>query len=462
MHGGAFSIVEGEIPFEDIIEHFESRLHLVPRYRQRLVYVPFNMAHPKWVDDPQFDIRNHVILETVPSTMSVDDAIDHALVLAEPLMDRDKPLWKTFVIEGVPDRTILFQLGHHSMIDGASGIDISLVVFDLQPQGAQYPPPAEPWRPRPTPSTAQLMTEAVQENVENLTKSALFNPSRLAQNSNLLERGAGIMQRMLTQPVMTAPWNAGMVAPRRTLTRKRYPFAQFRDIRRTFGGTINDVVLTIVSEGAARYLETHKEPVSNQYLRIMCPVNVRREDEAGVLGNRVSGIFPRLPAESMDILDRLRYVQGETTSIKSNQEAHTLELMNEFAPSIPPVAMLPTLLVGTAFDPTALAARIPPPVAPKSGYRPPMYGFNFTCTNVPGVQTAQYLLGHEILDTYGLLMLGGNLGFGVVVGSYNRNLYFSLASDPRLMPDPEFMLEVIDDAFQELMEATGTGNAVVS
>ena len=184
-------------------------------------------------------------------------------------------------------------------------------------------------------------------------------------------------------------------------------FAEIRRIRSTLGGTVNDVVLAAVTEGAARYLKAHDERTDGQHLRVMCPVNVRTEDERGALGNRVSAIFPIFDAEPMDMTTRLHKVRWETEQIKNNREAQAMQMVTESAPAVPPVAMAPMLLVGTPWDPTKLAANFPLPVPPTFGPRPPMLGINFVCTNVPGVQTTQYLAGYPILDNLGMLMLAG-------------------------------------------------------
>jgi hypothetical protein len=185
----------------------------------------------------------------------------------------------------------------------------------------------------------------------------------------------------------------------------------------------------------------------------MVPVSVRREDERGALGNRVSGIFPVFDAEPMEVTERLRKVRWETEHIKQNREAQAIELMMETMPTFPPVTMAPTLLVGTPFDPTALAARFPLPVPPDFIPRLPMVGYNFTCTNIPGVQTQQYLAGHRILDSLALLMLSANIGFGIAVVSYNQGLYFNFVSDPRLMADIDVMADGVVQAFDELLTA---------
>ena len=454
MHAGGVSIIEGEVPFEVIFQHIASRIHLVPRYRQRLALVPFNLAHPKWVDDPKFDLTNHVIRHALPEGSTMDDAFEAVLKLNEPLLPRDRPLWRMYSIEGVTDRTILLQIGHHAFVDGASGVDLSLVIFDLQKDAPQPEPETEPWQAKPLPTPMELTNEAMLEAVNNLTSQNPFSAANFtSERVELMRRATESMTRFVSEPVMTAPWNAAPVGPKRNFLWRKYSFADFRRIRSTLGGTINDVVLAAVTEGAARYLKAHDERTEGQHLRVMCPVNVRTEDERGALGNRVSTVFPVFDAEPMDMTTRLHKVRWEIEQIKNNREAQALQLMTESAPELPPVAMAPTLLVGTPWDPTRLAANIPWPVPPAFGPRPPMLGVNFVCTNVPGVQTTQYLAGYPILDNLGMLMLTGNLGYSVVISSYNRNIYFNFICDRRLMPDLDRMADGVNDAFNELLSA---------
>jgi diacylglycerol O-acyltransferase len=452
MHGVAISVIEGVVPFERIYRHFESRIHLVPRFRQRLAFVPFNLAHARWVDDPGFDLDNHLKHLALPDGTTLSRAIEQALELGEPLLDRARPLWLSYVLSGVPDRTLLVQMGHHAMVDGASGVDISMVMFDLEPHTPAPPPPAQAWKPAPLPSALDLVSEALAEMQTAPAPLPLPSPPLDPAHAQALRRGVEVMTRLGTQPVMTAPWNAGSVGPKRIFEHTQYPFGEFREIRRVFGGTLNDVVLTVVTESAARYLVAHNEFTTNQNLRLMCPVNVRREDEKGALGNRVSAMYPVVPATPMDVVERLKSIIRQTERIKANQEPQALEYLMETAPAVPPVSMAQTLLVGTPFDPTAWLARVPPPVPPGIGPRPPLFGFNFTCTNVPGVQVPQYIAGHRILTTFATLMLGGTLGYGVAVMSYNQTLIFNLVSDPRLLPDLQLMRTGIEAVFAELQD----------
>ncbi len=458
MNASGIAIIEGAVPFAKVRDQIASRLHLVPRYRQRLALVPFNLAHPKWVDDPHFDLANHVVRHRLPEGSTLDEALAAAVRLNEQVLPRDRPLWRMYSIEGVPDRTVLLQIGHHAMIDGASGIDITLVMFDLQ-KNANQPEP-EPWHPQSLPTPMELVTEAMLENVHNVSGENPFNAANFSsERMEMLRRATESMTRFVAEPVMTAPWNAAPIGPKRNFLWRKYSFADFRRIRSTLGGTINDVVLAAVAEGAARYLRLHKERAAGQHLRIMCPVNVRTEGDDGTLGNRVSAIFPVFDAEPMDIKTRLNKVRWETEQIKNNREAQAMQMLTDAAPNVPPVAMAPTLLVGTPWDPTVLAANFPLPVPPAFGPRPPMLGYNFVCTNVPGVQTTQYLAGYPILDNLGLLMLTGNLGFGVVITSYNQHIYFNFLCDRRLMPDLDIMAEVVNDAFQELLSRAAQSRA---
>ncbi len=454
MQTAGILIVDGELPFERYRAQVAERLHLVPRFRQRLAWVPFNLAHPKWVDDPDFDLDNHVEHYALPEGTDLLDAVDLATRLNQGLMPRDRPLWKFVLISGVPGRTLILQQIHHAMIDGASAVHLATVLMDFSADAESPPPPEQAWRPSAPPTPVELAAEALRENVESFTQR---NPMALLQRGQearrLISAGISSMTRMLRRPSITAPWNASILGPERKMRWTVHPFSDFKAIRRTLGGTVNDVVLTAVSEGAARYLAEHGEVTQNQYLRVMCPVNVRTENEAGALGNRVSAMLPLLPAWPMDPVERLAAVREETGRIKAAHEPQALTLMQESGFALPPLLMAPLQLIGTPLDPTAWLARNPPPVPPAIGPRPPMYTPNFVCTNVPSVQVPLYVAGHEVLETTAIMMLGGNLGYGIAVTSYNQKMIFNFTCEPRLMPDLERMIEHTVNALDELLVA---------
>ncbi|MGH7248385.1 MAG: WS/DGAT domain-containing protein, partial [Pseudomonadota bacterium] len=245
--------------------------------------------------------------------------------------------------------------------------------------------------------------------------------------------------------------NAGVVTERREIAWTRQSFADFRAIRQAFGGSVNDVVLTILTEGAARYLDHHGYKGRGEELCIGCPVNVRHRDERSALGNRVSMMFPTAPAEPKDVVERLRLIAAETERIKQSGSAQSLESLMRLAEGVPPtlIAMGSRIATG-AIDAAAALAKF-------SGWKPTAGGFalpasmiNFVATNVPGVQVPLYLLGHRCLDMIPLVPLGATLGYSVAILSYNQSLYFGMMAEPRLTPDVALMRAYVDEAFAEL------------
>ena len=456
MHGIGISILDGAATYEEIFEFYAQRIHLVPRMRQKLAFVPFNAAHPKWVDDPEFDLANHIKRHEVPAGTRIERAMEEALVLGEPLLDRSKPLWLNYVIENVEGKSLLVQLGHHAFIDGATAVAMSMVLTTPEPNS---PPPNDPpaWVPEPAPSDAELWQEAMAENARNAFQQAQNAAQSAAQMVELTGRSASFMQRM-TRPVMQAPWNASLIGPKRSLSTSTIDLAEFKSVAKALGSTLNDLVVALVSESAARYLAALGEQAANQYLRLMCPVNVRSGDDDPLAGggNRVSGMFPVLPAWSMSMAERLATVQEELNDIKTNDEANLLDQLQHLQPQLPPLAMATTLGVGTEWDPTTAAARAPLPVMPRpSTPPPPMVGFNFTCTNVPGPTWTQYVAGHQVSNTVSALQLGGNLGLGSCVNSYDGQLNIMYTADPRLVPQVEQLTKLTEQCYGELTKLAG-------
>jgi hypothetical protein len=219
-------------------------------------------------------------------------------------------------------------------------------------------------------------------------------------------------------------------------------------MRAVLGGTVNDVALSIIVEGAARYLREHGVRTAGQQLRIMCPVNVRREEDTG-FGNRVSAMFPTLPAWPMGALARLESTRTIMERLKTDRVAQALELLIETSPPVPPTLMAPAILMAGA--PSALTADLQgglpglPPLA--------HFGYNFVVTNVPGVQVPLYIAGTRIEDQTGLMMMGGNVGYAVCIQTYNQKLYFSMTAEPALMPDIDQMKAAVGEVYDEMKQA---------
>jgi len=458
LHIGSISFFEDEIAYPELIRHFESKLPLVPTYRQRLVPVPFNLDHATLEDDPDFKIENHVKLHQLPADTSEAQLIEAVMAVFRKPLDRSRPLWETHLFNGFKgNRSVVMWSIHHSLVDGVSGMELMNVVLDFRPDPPALPEPdVEPWSPKRLPGPLQQVLGAAldraQQQVDSMRRLGRVAPDFAALIKDL-GADAGTLARLarqMTRPIAAAPWNAGVVSQERTLTWLRTSFADVRAIRTAFGGTINDVVLAMLSEGAARYLRDHNGQPGAPF-RLGCPVNVRRDDESGAMGNRVSMMFPELPAEPMDPVARLKLVTAETQRIKESGEPQALERLMSNAASAPPA--FTAMLAGIAT--TAMDAAVSfQPIFPSWARRaaPPM-GINFIATNVPGSQVPLFLHGHRMVDYIGLLPLGGNLGFGVPIVSYNQNLYFTMMAEPNLMPDPERMKSLVEQAFEELKQA---------
>ena len=457
LHVGALSFFEDEITYPELIRHFESRLPLVPRYRQRLIPVPFNLNHATFEDDPDFKIENQVKFHQLPAETSEAQLIEQALAVFQKPLDRSRPLWETHLFNGFENRSLLLWSVHHCLVDGVSGMALLNVVMDFRPDPPATESNAAPWAPKPLPGPLQQFMDAVfdraQEQLDSMRRLSRvdFRSSvkELQSTAATLVKAAGQMTR-LTRPIAATPWSAGLVSQERTLAWLRTSFTDIRAIRAAFGGTINDIVLTMLSEGAARYLRYHGVKPGAPF-RIGCPVNVRREEESGSLGNRVSMMFPELPAEPMDPVARLKVVAAETQRIKEAAEPQTLEALMSNGGTVSPAftAMLAGIAT-SAMDAAVSLQRI----LPSRGRRAAQsQGMNFIATNVPGPQVPLYLAGHRMADYIGLLPLGGNLGFGVPIISYNQNLYFTMMAEPNLMPDPERMKSMVEEVFEELKRA---------
>ena len=460
LHIGSLAIFDGEVDYARLLEHLERRMHLLPRYRQKLGFVPFNLAHATWEDDPEFDLRHHIFSHKLPRDTHVPDAVEAMLRIYETPLDRKLPLWEMHLFNGIKDgRSALAWKVHHCLVDGVSGMELLTITLDFRPDAAPPAPPEKPWKPNAMPTPARALIRAAfdlaQANVETARRAAeqlLENPATIAgRNASALTSATRVLQR-LGRPIVPAPWSAAPVTQSRSLAWVRTSFGDLRKIRAEFGGTLNDVVLTMLGEGAARYFVEHQVKTASLPLRIGCPVNVRRGGEDASLGNRVSMMFPELDSSPMDPVERLRAVTKETERIKMNQEPQTMEALMTASDVIPPALMgLTSTLATAALDAAAWLSGRAPWLARM--LTPPAAGINFIATNVPGAQVPLYLTGHKMVDYVGLIPLSGNLGYGVAIVSYNQDLFFGLMAEPNVMPDVTFMRDCVEAVFRELKAA---------
>jgi diacylglycerol O-acyltransferase / wax synthase len=461
MHGGPIFVLKGELPFERLFRHIEERLDIAPRFRQRVVFTPCDIAHPLFADDSEFKLENHVRRRTLPKGISEEDALQEIVRWHfSRVMDRTRPLWDVTLFEGVPDRSFCFFATHHALVDGVSLFDLFNKTLDFTPHPPPMERPAESWRPAPLPNQAELYVNALRDLTVRQIDSAVqavqdwvLDPRRANEQLGTITKAMQVMNETAQAPIVAAPWNAGFCSGEKKAAWLKMPFADYRAIRTRLEGTVNDIVITILAEAAARYLKYHGWSTQGN-LRIGCPVNVRRPEEEVVLENRVSIMMPMTPARPMDVSERLKQLADETRRIKASGAPYLMERMGSLNDSMPPALIAVVSRMSTLAQ-DAMARLLnainwrPSPAGPGL----PATGINFMASNVPGPQTAWYLAGYEVTDFLPVIMLAGQLGYGVGITSYNDTIYIGMTADSRMMPDVDRMKSFVQEAFDELKSA---------
>lgn len=444
LHIGSIAVFEGEIAYERVFDNIASKLHLIPRYQQRVVPAPFNIGHPTWEWDPDFDLRRHVIRVTIDPPGTDQQLMELSAKLFEGMLDRGKPLWEIYMIEGLQgSRTAMLSKVHHCLVDGVSGIELLMIILDVSPDPAPaLPPQAVALRPPIPPATTRLV-DAIFDNItdsldrlSDLQMNAVEAITTGESRTRVALRSLEATQSYLTNPVSRAPFNKPLTRDRR-LACSEFSFAEIRGIRAACGGTVNDVVLTVLAGALGRYLELHGESTEDRMMRILAPVNVRREDERGNLGNRVSMLLIEVPAGVRDPVARLKKITETTDRLKRQNVASGTEIIGELLSATPPILQ-------------SLAGLLPPP---------PNNLANMVCTNVPGPMIPLYSVGHRMLAHYPCVPLGWEMGVGCGVTSYDQKLYFGLMADPNAAPDVARLKEFLDQAFVELRSAAGVARS---
>ena len=436
MHVGSCLIYEGELSADELIQILRDRMHLMPRYRQKVVFPPFGVAHPTWEDDPEFDVANHVTETTLPPP--ADDR-----VLSEvggqryaPMVDRNRPLWQAHVFRGRADgNTAVVWKIHHCMVDGVSMIDLMMVLHELTRDAAPPPPPTQAWQPRPIPDPLMQMQEAVRDRMteaaQRWTDAAFrwLRPAEIAEQQRWTAAAVRSTPPTPLQPAPRTPFNAPL-STQRQFAWAEFSFTEIRAIRSALGGTINDVVLTVVAGALGRYLRAHGYPTEGVVLSAICPVSLRRAEERGALGNRVSVMVVPLYVGMTDPAARLAAERQAVDRLKEQDQAGTFAAMTEMGNVIPPAWQ-------------ALAAQADLPVTL----------VNTASSNVPGPQIPLYLAGRKLLRWRGLAPLGATMGLFNGIVSYNGTLAISATVDPLLVPDVWSYTEFLKESFTELREA---------
>jgi diacylglycerol O-acyltransferase len=436
MHVGAVVMFEGPPPpREDLIAHIEGRLHLVPRYRQRLAFPRFEMGRPFWVDDPSFNLDYHVRHTALPRPGTEDQLRQLVGRIFSQRLDRSKPLWELWLVQGLEgNRFALISKTHHALVDGVSGVDIATVLFDLQPTPAEIDGAGD-WAPEPVPSDVDLVAEGVKGLVKTpfslagRALGALQHPGRSAAQARHAAEGIGEVVWAGLNPAPDVPLNVE-IGPHRRVLWVRSALADFKAIKNALGGTVNDAVLAVVAGALGRWLRTRGVRTEGLELRALVPVSIRAEDEQGALGNRIAAMRGPLPVYAEDPVERLELVRETMGNLKQSKQALGAEViagLQDFAP--------PTLL--------AQASRV--------NFSTRL--FNLIVTNVPGPQFPLYLLGREMEEIVPIAFLPENHALAIAIMSYNGKVDFGLLADYDAMPDLDDFGALLEESLAELSEA---------
>jgi diacylglycerol O-acyltransferase len=434
MHVGGVSIFEGPPPpFDDVRAMVDAKLAAVPRYRQVVRFVPFALARPVWVDDPHFNLSYHLRRTALP-TPGGDEEL-RALVgrVMSQNLDRAKPLWEMWIVEGLGDgRWALLSKVHHAMVDGVASTDLMTVLLDREPEPSALP--SDGWTPQPGPSSARLVGSALVEQATNpfaaaeRALGALGAPRQLAGMVQDVGRGLMVSAR-IARPLRSSL--NGPLGPHRRWAWARGTLSEVQLVRRSMGGTVNDVVLAAITQGFRELLQERGESV-DRALRTLVPVSVRRPGERGTYNNRVSAMFAELPVSIADPVHRLDSIRLQMADLKESKQAVAGEVLTSMSGFAPPMLL-------------ALGARL--------ASRLPQRSLNTGTTNVPGPQFPLFLAGRRMLESFPYIPLFAHVRVAVAIFSYDGKLSFGISGDYDTTPDIDVLAAGIEHGLAELVAA---------
>jgi diacylglycerol O-acyltransferase len=433
MHVGSVLIFEGHPPTYDEFQGSIDRvLHLVPRYRQKVRSVPLGLGPPVWIDDPDFNIAYHIRHTALPAPGGYEQLRNLTGRVMSQLLDRTKPLWEIWFVEGLADgRWATVSKVHHAMVDGVAGIDLLAVILSATRE-TENNVQIDDWQPAPEPSGAELAVRALGHQPIDMARaiaSGARHPRRVARDAMSTMKGLAAYAPFLRPhgSSLTAP-----VGPHRSYSWTSRPLAEAKTIKDALGGTVNDVVLGAITHGFRQLLESSGDSVGGRKVRSLVPVSMRAEEERGVPSNRVSALFVDLPVDLADPVERLEDIRGQMDRFKSTGQAvavDTLIGLGNFAP----VLFLHLGARAALHSPAAI--------------------FETVTTNMPGPQFPLYALGREMLEAYPYVPVGQRVRISTGIWSYNGILAFGISGDWDSALDLDTLARGISDGFDELLRA---------
>lgn len=428
-------------PLAEVAALIESKLHLIPRYRQRVRTVPFELGRPVWVDDPHFDLGYHLRHTALPAPG--DDATFSRFmgrIMSQPL-DRERPLWETWLVEGLEGGrwALVFKI-HHCLVDGIAGVELLTALLDVEPTTKVGEP--EPWAPALEPSGVSKVLNAwngllssAWEEARGIPKSVI-HPVEAGRASLATATGTvRLLRRLAPTPPLSIE---GSIGPHRVWAHSEGSLADVKMIRSALGGTVNDVALAAVTGGYRALLLGRGEDVDRAVVRSLLPVSTRHDDGRGIPDNRVSALLYDLPVHVADPVERLELVHAQLLELKGSHIAEAGEAVTSITNLIPP------MVVGSF---SRLAMRS----AGRLGQR----SLNTVTTNVPGPQFPLYCLGHLMEEYHPFVPISHGVRIGTAILSYNGKLYFGFTGDYQSVPDIDTLATATASGLDELRDRAG-------
>jgi WS/DGAT/MGAT family acyltransferase len=443
MHIATLTIVDGALKFADFKDIVASKLHLIPKFRKRLLNVPMNLDYPYWVDDPNFDIDLHINRLKLPDPSDWSTLREMTSSIFSSSLDLRRPLWSISFIEGldavsqVPKGSVaIVTKVHHVMIDGSSGVGIMGLLFDksIEDKDKEIAKP-KPFEPEALPDEINLLIKSSQ----TFFKDPLKAPKLIGETAFSFLKGQVKWKLNNKKSISRSKYSVPntifnkSVSPKRTWGTAILSFERINTLRKIMNVSINDVILAICAGGIRTYLE-EKEKLPVQPLVANVPISIRKKDDNQSMNNQISNMFVRIATHIKDPIERLEYIQEQTNVGKTKHKAVGAKALSKMADAVP-------------FGLANLAAGLYSKYNIKEFHRPP---FNVTITNVPGPQTPLYLRGHKILSIFGLTPVLDGFGLIIAAFSYNGLVSLTTTSDARTMPDADKFSRYIRESANEL------------
>jgi diacylglycerol O-acyltransferase len=449
----AISEFEGQITARDCARFIESKLHLIPRYRQRVVFPPFNVGLPVWEFDPNFDTRNHV--RETRLKHGTDEEFKAAVgKVLSTILDRSRPLWDFTIFRGLKgNRTGILARVHHCLADGIAGVRLMHVLMDTAPHTEPLPK-AEPFDVPSPRDSGSLLLDGLFRSYFSVVERLLNMQAELfqaAQNLLVLQGGPpseptnGTSRSNLPAKLETLkelacltdrlPFNRVCWGPH-NIAWTELPLHEIKKVKNIFGTTVNNVLLTVLTSAIRRYSEAHGVELKGRQMRVVVPVNVRGDDNPDHLGNRITFLPINVPLDIVEERDLLLAIHERMEAYKATKVAAMVGLLGNL------IGVLPTTF-------QAMAAPILSEL--------PLNLVNTIITNIPGPQAPLYVMGHKMTRWYPVVPIGGEMGMNIALLSYNGNVYFGFHGDVQAVPDIEAMETLVQSSFANLLRATDTG-----